>query len=43
MLVPDQVRTYNTVIQHPQQTLVPLNWSYIVMIPKKKDAIESKD
>jgi Reverse transcriptase (RNA-dependent DNA polymerase) len=41
--MPDLLATYNSVIHQPEQILEPLNGSYIVMIPKKKDAIEPKD
>jgi hypothetical protein len=41
--MPNLLATYNSVIQQPDQTLEPLNESYIVMIPKKKNVIEPRD
>jgi Reverse transcriptase (RNA-dependent DNA polymerase) len=43
LIMPNLLATYNSVIQQPDQTLEPLNGSYIVMIAKKKNAIEPRD
>jgi Reverse transcriptase (RNA-dependent DNA polymerase) len=43
LILPDMFATYNAVITQPDQTLQPLNGSYIVMIPKKKNAIHPGD
>jgi Reverse transcriptase (RNA-dependent DNA polymerase) len=43
LILPDMLATYNAVITQPDQTLQPLNGSYIVMIPKKKNAIHPGD
>jgi hypothetical protein len=43
LIMPDLLATYNSVITQPDQTLEPLNGSYIVMIPKKKNVIDPRD
>jgi Reverse transcriptase (RNA-dependent DNA polymerase) len=43
LIVPDLLATYNSVLTQPNQTLEPLNRSYIVMIPKKKNATDLGD
>jgi Reverse transcriptase (RNA-dependent DNA polymerase) len=43
VIVPDMLAIYNSVLAQPDQTLQPLNGSYIVMIPKKKNATDPRD
>jgi hypothetical protein len=36
ILVPDLIQIFRDVMQNPNQTLTPLNDSYIALIPKKE-------
>jgi hypothetical protein len=42
ILIPKILSTFNTVLQSPNQTMEPLNDSYIVLIPKRKIQLKCK-